>query len=380
MLALTLLIVGLVAALSSLALTGSTVEERASLRSLNSSRVSHLADAGLDVAIQALRSNPRYAGTEYTDLGSGSGGYAVHVTRDGPSRWLIRATGFYPSSDPAAFGYAATTIEAVVQAGKRPGPGYGILGDRSVQFESGGADEASLDSYDSRQGPSTGGRANTRLCTNAHQARAIALLGRVAIRGDVVLGPQSDPDETLWRSPKRWTSIHGSVSVAQAKAALEPVEIPLLPDRGSLSLSGYDVVALPGGLYRFRDIRMTGKSHLVFTGPAQVYVDHEIQIAGGRISTFDNLPPNLALYVTGSQVSINADDAIFAKVNAPYASVELSGNGDLYGAVEGRDILVRGQVDIHYDEALSLYDEALNPSRRGDPLEITLLSWRESDR
>lgn len=370
-----------VAMLSVSLLTRATVEQRASLRSSNLARAFHLAEAGVDLAIQALRTDPDYTGAPYADLGTHTGGYAIQVARDGPSHWTIRATGSYPANDPAAVGYSVRAIEVVVQLAKGAGPGYGVLGDRSIRFDGGDGDEVRMDSYDSRQGPyaSQGARANVRLCTNAHQERAVALVGGVTLLGDVVLGPGSDPERTLWRTPREWISISGSVSVADVGAPVEPVDMPLLPDRGRLHISGHEVVTLPEGLYRFRDLQISGHGRLEFTGPAEVYVEEDVEIAGDGIGTAAQLPPNLALYVKGSRVSISGETDLFAKLNAPDALIELSGHSDLYGSVSGREIVVRGHADIHYDEALNSYDEALSPPRSTDPLQATVLSWREVD-
>ena len=369
---------------SAVMLTRSVVEGRAGLRSANQARAFYLGEAAVDLAIQALRTNPVYAGTAYTTLGNGLGGYSVEVAPDGPTLRVIRATGFYPSNDPAALGYSAKTIESVVQIAQVPGPGYGVLGDRSVQFEgweAEGEEGMMLDSYDSRSGPygSSGLGANVRLCTNEQEEEAIALMGQVTIRGDVVLGPGSDPEKTLWQMPKSWILIGGVVSVAETEAPVEPVDMPTLPDGGRLHISGHEVVTLPGGLYRFRGMHISGQGQLVFTGPVQVYVEEDVHISGNGITTADQLPPNLTLYVKGSHVSISGDADLFATLHAPYATIEISGNGDLYGALTGREVFVHGRGDIHYDEALNSYDTALNPPRDHDPLQVTTLSWRELD-
>lgn len=370
-------------------LTRSVIEQRSSRLSVDVARVFHLSESGLDVAIQALRTDPHYTGASYTALGNRLGGYAIEVAPDGPSRRMIRSTGFYPSNNPTAIDYAARTIETVVQVTKGTGPGYGVLGVQSVWFD--GWDHVNIrkegrrslrvDSYDSRRGPYPEGAANgnLRICTNGHEEKAVALVGGVTIHGDIVLGPGSDPETTLWRVPEQWTSISGSVSVADMEAPMETVEIPMLPDGGRLSISGHEVVTLAGGLYRFHDMRISGNGTLVFTGPAEVYVEEDVQISGkGEIDTASQLPTNLALYVKGTHVSISGDADLFAKLVAPNATVEISGNGDLYGAVMGREIIARGRGDIHYDEALNLYDEALNPPRRGDPFRVSILSWREA--
>ena len=369
-------------------LTRSVIEQRSSQLSVTLARVFHLSESGLDVAIQALRTDPDYTGASYTELGNRLGGYAIEVVPEGPSRRIIRSTGFYPENNPAAFDYAARTIEAVVQMTKGAGPGYGVLGVRSVRFDGWGHDGTNttddrtgmtVDSYDSRQGAYVkGSSASLRVCTNANEPRAVTLIGGVTINGDVLLGPGSDPQTTLWRVPEKWNSISGTVSVADVGLPVESVEMPVLPDGGQLSISGHEVVSLPGGLYRFHDMQIAGHGRLVFTGPAEVYVEEDVRISGnGEIDTAAQLPTNLALYVRGAQVSISGDASLFAKLIAPDATVEISGNGDLYGPVIGREIVVHGRGEIHYDAALNLYDEALNSPRTGDPLQTVLLSWRE---
>ena len=238
-----------------------------------------------------------------------------------------------------------------------------------------------VDSYDSRRGPYTpeGTNGDLRVCTNGHEEKAVTLVGGVDIHGDIVLGPGSDPETTLWQIPAQWTSISGSVSVADMKAPVEVVDIPMLPDGGRLAISGHEVVTLPGGLYRFRKVQISGHGRLVFTGQADVYIEDALEISGnGGIDTLSRLPPNLTLYVKGPRVSISGKPGLFARLVAPDAVVEISGNGDFYGAVTGRKIVVRGRGDIHYDKALNLYDEALNPPRTGDPFRVSILSWREA--
>lgn len=380
-----LLVVGIASMWMSAALTLSAVEHGASLRSTSLRKTFYVAEAGLDVAIQALRADANYAGVPYTSLGVGQGGYVIEVIPLGPDTRTMRVTGFYPSNNPAASGHIAKTIEVVVRRVELPGPGYGVVGDQAVRLEGSGNGEnddgVTVDSYDSRHGPynAQAARANLRLLTNGHQEKAVAMVGGVTVLGDVVLGPGSNPATVLWRAPEEWTSIRGTVSVADTATPLEPVEMPALADGGRLVIGGQDVVTLPGGLYRFQDIQISGKGQLVFTGPAEVYVEEDVHISGGGIGTAGQLPPNLTLYVNGLHVLVSGDADLFAKIVAPNATIQISSQGDLYGAAGGREVVVSGQADFHYDEALNLYDTALNPPRSGNPLEVNLLSWRQVD-
>ncbi len=256
------------------------------------------------------------------------------------------------------------------------------MGEESVRIEGFGEHETpKLDSYNSRQGPydSNTARANVRLGVNAYDERSMSLTGPVTIRGEVVLAPGSDISSTLWMAPKEWVTIEGSVSVSSQRLPVESVEMPLLPDEGSLHVAGNEVVTLPGGQYRFQEVHITGHGQLVFTGPAEVYVEGDVHIAGDGIRTADQLPPNLALYATGERVVVQGRTDLYAKVVAPHASVELSGSACLFGQASGREVIVNGGSTIHYDEALNLYDVALNPPREDDALETYVLSWREVD-
>ena len=340
----------------------------------------YLAEGGLDVALHELKTTPQYAGVGYTALGVGTGGYALEVIPDGPSLRILRASGFYPSNDPAAAGYTVKTLEAVVQVSRGSGPGYAVLGERSVRLHGPVDDEVVVDSYDSRETSaplSSGG--NLRVCTNSAEDGAMTFISGVVVQGDVVLGPGSDPDRTLQRIPQHWTSISGSVRVAERRTPLEPIELPALPDRGPLHITGREVVTLPGGLYRFQELDISGNGRLVFTDRAEVYVEGNVRIAGEGITTAAQLPANLTLYVKGQRVAISGDTNLFLKLHAPDATVEMASRGDLYGAVSGREVIVHGQGDIHYDQALNTYDKALNPPEETDPYHVSVLSWREAD-
>ncbi len=382
MLVFALLIATFMVTVSGVGLISSAVDQGIVLRSLNRTRALHLSEAGLDLAIRRLQANPDYTGEAYAPLSDPVGGYTILVTPDGPSDRLVQITGFSPSNDPNSRGYSTATIEAMVRLSKLAGPGYGVMGEESVRMDGFGDGETpKLDSYDSRQGPYNPqtARANVRLGTNANAERSMTLTGPVTIRGDVVLGPGSDPAQTLWMAPKEWVTIEGSVSVSSQRLPLESVELPMLSDEGFLHIAGHDVVTLPGGQYRFRTIHITGNGQLVFTGPAEVYVEEDVHISGNGIRTADQLPPNLTFYVTGEKVVVQGRTDLYAKIVAPHASVELSGDVGLFGQASGREVVVTGGSVIHYDEALNVYDEALNPSRDSDLLRATLLSWSEVD-
>ena len=60
--------------------------------------------------------------------------------------------------------------------------------------------------------------------------------------------------------------------------------------------------------------------------------------------------------------------ALKAAVYAPNGSVQINGNGDVMGSVVGREVIITGNANFHYDEALA--QEAGNT-----PFKVT--RWRE---
>lgn len=370
---------GMLAALSVVMLTESATGQRASLLSLDLARAFHLSEAAVDEAICTLRTDPDYRGVSDVALGSVGGRYTVEVTPDGPTRRIVRATGSSPMSASSAVGFVSRNVETVVEVTEAAGPGYGIVGDHSIRVEGLGGQGANVDSYDSRQGPYSpqAARANVRLCTNGHEDKVVRLLGRVTIHGDVLIGPGSDPEQAVWITPKRWTAITGSVSVAPLSVPIETVTMPLLPDGGRLVVGGYDVVTWPGGLYRFSAMQVTGQGRLEFTGPAQIYIEQDVHIGGRGIGTAAQRPSDLTLFVTGSRVVIASEADLFARVVAPYATVDIAGPGHVYGSVLGRDVVIHGRGGVHYDEALNLYDVTLNPPHDPHARQVRVLSWRE---
>jgi hypothetical protein len=68
----------------------------------------------------------------------------------------------------------------------------------------------------------------------------------------------------------------------------------------------------------------------------------------------NNKPPNLTLVYLGTdQLTLNGTADMKAKIIAPNAIVDISGNFDFYGSVLAKEIVMTGSSSIHFDEDLA---------------------------
>jgi hypothetical protein len=130
------------------------------------------------------------------------------------------------------------------------------------------------------------------------------------------------------------------------------------PSGQDLSLKAGDSPSLPGGNYYFHDLNLGGGSTLSFTGPATLYIWHNVTM-NGNTNTSGNLPGNLKIVVcpstTGTPpgtVKLSGTSALYANVYAPQSAITFNGTGDLYGSLLGLSIDMSGTAAIHYDLSL----------------------------
>jgi hypothetical protein len=68
----------------------------------------------------------------------------------------------------------------------------------------------------------------------------------------------------------------------------------------------------------------------------------------GHASTPDNLPQNFKIIMLGTgKVSLSGNTDLYANVYAPTSPIVISGEGDIYGAVIGKNITMSGNAAIH---------------------------------
>lgn len=128
---------------------------------------------------------------------------------------------------------------------------------------------------------------------------------------------------------------------------------------GRLNLYRNAKVTLPAGTYYLEELVIDNSARLEFEGPVTLYI-HNRMILIGKMKTFEDRPANCRLRMTGeSQVVITDSNTFHFDLYAPRGRVEISGKGDIFGAIVGRTLHVTGSRNLHFDEAL------LPPGKKG---------------
>jgi hypothetical protein len=248
---------------------------------------------------------------------------------------------------------------------------FGIFGESSVTMSG----KATTDSYDSGNGPYTPGGTNGDVGTNATGQGAITVSGNAQVGGDAMVGPGGDPATAITTSGN--ALIVGSQTAAASPTPLNPVEIPSqLPNLGPLSVGGQTTLTLAGGSYWYESVSVSSGANVRFTGPTTLYVSGQVSISGsGIFSSSGDLPPNLLIKVKGdANVNLSGSGNIYGAIYAPQSQVSISGNGELFGAVVGKILSFSGTGNDPY---MVHYDEALGSAGSGSTGNSRVIAWTE---
>lgn len=243
--------------------------------------------------------------------------------------------------------------------------------------------DACIDSYNSNLTPyAYGGPGNcdpAGTATVTTGTRTLRLRNRARIYGDVLVAGTSLPATVAIEG--NGAGISGSVTTAPAQADWP---LPPIPDGLScltdLRLDGSAVRTLAEGAYCFRKVRISDQAQVVTTGTVKMFVTDTMSIAGQGFVTHGNRPANLTIYATGRNVEEEAEEerqgitlagqsATYAAIYAPRSDIRVIGNADFFGALVGRNVELRGNGAIHYDEAMGTIG--------GSPIGFRRTNWRE---
>jgi uncharacterized protein YjdB len=142
---------------------------------------------------------------------------------------------------------------------------------------------------------------------------------------------------------------------------------------GKLKLENNDRLTLPSGVYYFKEIKVSGRAILEFSGLATVVVEGDVSVEGqGQIKTN---PVFLRIISTG-RVKVEGQGAIYAGVVG--SEVKLDGRGQIFGGVISREFKGEGQGAIHFDKGLGLDRIEVFPSevtiKVGETVQLTAVA------
>jgi hypothetical protein len=132
------------------------------------------------------------------------------------------------------------------------------------------------------------------------------------------------------------------------------------PTTGVLTLASDANLVLTGTQYYFSTINISGQATLTISNGTQhtdIYVSNQLSLTGGGLINTSAKSPQLSLLACGNPVSpavwtVAGGAGAYYSVYAPNHDVQVSGNGDIFGAILGKNISFSGNGKIHYDAAL----------------------------
>jgi predicted secreted protein len=139
---------------------------------------------------------------------------------------------------------------------------------------------------------------------------------------------------------------------------------------GKLKLENNDKLTLPSGVYYFREVKISGRAVLEFSGPSTVVVEGDISVDGqGQIKSN---PVFLRIISTG-KVKVEGQGSIYAGIVGN--EVKVDGKGQIFGGVISREFKGEGQGAVHFDKGLGLDRIEVFPSevtiKVGETVQLT---------
>jgi hypothetical protein len=220
---------------------------------------------------------------------------------------------------------------------------YALIGINSLTITGNGE----TDSYDSRNLP-------YKAATARHN-------GSVASNGNITLSGSGKVDGDARPGVAKKTTISGAGSVTGSVAPLgAPLKFPsvTLPssyiDAGDCVMSGGSI-SIPGGVYVFDTIDLSGSAHITWTSPVVFYVRKAYKISGNVvIDTYKNIPANrvIKFLPTCKTATWTGTHSCVGDLYAPDTDFTIGGNAELFGRVIAKSINLSSSGNLHYDENL----------------------------
>lgn len=377
------LMAGIGAALFSLSLAG----QRATLAASNSDAAYHMAEAGVDDAINKMRAwlaDPD-PDADYGVIGEvakdadghsvnlveavlADGGYSVTIEPpfDGEGDYKITSRGEARGESRGIITWITAESESGVFK-------YGLFGD--VYLDASG--NIKTDGYDSSLG-SYASQAKTKVGkdTVAGKSGHIGSNGALSVQGSSMVYGNATPGPG--KTVTGGGAVHGSI--APAKSSMELPATNYAAPAGAASIAAISGTKTLGtGIYKVPSVSPSGKSVVTITGDVTLYVSGNVdftgqaslkinagatltiyqtsptstlKVAGGSVFNTSQLPQSLKLYSEAKTVTFTGNSDFYGVVYAPKSEVKINGTSGVFGSVIGKTIDISGTPFFHYDSTL----------------------------
>lgn len=238
----------------------------------------------------------------------------------------------------------------------------GVFGGEEVRMGGNGF----IDSYDSEKGPYGG--TNIAEHGNIGSNDDIRLSGNVVVKGNATPGPAHQVFLT------ERARVTGSKDPASRVVVLGLIE-EFTPGSQDLKVNSGKSRTLDEGEHRFKEVlvngelilkgkvtlfcnsfSVSGRGKVQIEGEAEIFCKEDFEISGqgvfngGGEMTGD--ATNAEVFVKGNDSKIVGEGRFYGVLYAPEREVLISGNGEAFGAVTGKRVMIEGNGKVHYDGAL----------------------------
>jgi len=117
---------------------------------------------------------------------------------------------------------------------------------------------------------------------------------------------------------------------------------------------------------------------LTADGSVKVYVTGQFSASGNTTIGVSSDPTYLLLLLVSSQEAtieggLTGNTEFYGGLYAPTATINISGNAEVFGSVVAKTVKVSGNAKVHYDEALGVLTDPVGL------YQVRVFSWRELD-
>ena len=347
----------------------------------------YLAEAGIDRASINLRT-PTDATDDILTGALPAGSYQITATT------ALDAT-HYRVTALGASGTTQRTIEAVYQLTPQSVFQYAVFADQRVAVTG----SAITDSYNSSLGPYQDDPAqpgynaghNGDVGTNATVAGSttgVNVSGSIFVDGQVVVGPAvADPTAVVTGYNPAFitggTSPPSDTQDVVSQPAVFPMPAVTVPSGltcDDYTVSASTTVTLAPGTYCYHNLTIQGSGTLTTsgTGTVTVYLTGTLIARGNSTVGYAPSPGEMLFLMSGGteatleEGTITGSTGFYGALYGPLATINVSGNADVYGAIVAKQVNLTGSAELHYDEALqNATTTVVNLYQR------TLISWRD---
>lgn len=331
-------------------------------------RALHLAEAGLEESLFALRAGGSGAiASEAAPAYLGNGLLWVETQDVANDLMLVKSM--------AMCGRGRVALERLLFHYESP-PLYSsvLFSNQSFDLDSNvmvDSFDSSLGNYAAQLAASGGSYVGTGAVIQSNGD--VVVESAVEIWGDIHPGEDSVVDQASS------SDVSGSLQPLAEERILDPVVVPPAPLLGPLTVPGTNVVLAPG-TYGFTDVSITTGGHLTITGPATIVLDTydqesntdlvidpaggpvEIYVTGdfvtasnSTITTTTSSALDSSLWFAGGPgqvVDLRSNAEFYGTIYAPETTVDVASNFEVFGAIAADYLELSSNVQIHFDEAL----------------------------